>query len=76
MRKTSRTKKRYNCHYTLHADVVGTRNIVMRTLLIQQDWVRTGMLSLPLMCQALKPKHDAFPGRVSCDGAETQAPAL
>jgi len=35
-----------NCHYTLHADLVGARNITMRTLLIRQDWVRTGQLSL------------------------------
>ena len=27
-----------NCHYTLHADLVGARNITMRTLLIRQDW--------------------------------------
>ena len=35
-----------NCHYMLHADLVGARNITMRTLLIRQDWVRTGQLSL------------------------------
>ena len=35
-----------NCHYTLHADLVGARNITMRALLIRQDWVRTGQLSL------------------------------
>jgi len=34
-----------NCHYTLHADLVGARNIAMRTLLIRQDWVSTGLLS-------------------------------
>jgi len=34
-----------NCHYTLHADLVGARNIAMRTLLIRQDWVSTGVLS-------------------------------
>jgi putative transposase len=33
------------CHYTLHADLVGARNITMRTLLIRQDWVGTGTLS-------------------------------
>jgi putative transposase len=32
--------------YTLHADLVGARNIAMRTLLTRQDWVRTGVLSL------------------------------
>ncbi len=35
-----------NCHYTLHADLVGARNITMRTLLAQQDWARTGCLSV------------------------------
>jgi len=35
-----------NCHYTLHADLVGARNITMRTLLVLQDWARTGILSV------------------------------
>ncbi len=35
-----------NCQYTLHADLVGARNITMRTLLIRQDWVSTGCLSV------------------------------
>ena len=35
-----------HCHYTLHADLVGARNITMRTLLARQDWVRTGHLSI------------------------------
>ena len=35
-----------NCHYTLHADLVGARNISMRTLLIRQDWIGTGTLSV------------------------------
>jgi putative transposase len=35
-----------NCHYTLHADLVGARNITMRTLLIRQDWMSTGQLSV------------------------------
>ena len=34
-----------NCHYTLHADLVGARNITMRTLCIRQDWIGTGVLS-------------------------------
>lgn len=34
-----------NCHYRLHADLVGARNITMRTLVIRQDWMTTGMLS-------------------------------
>ncbi|HEU5198163.1 MAG TPA: transposase, partial [Ktedonobacterales bacterium] len=34
------------CHYTLHADLVGAKNISLRTLLIRQDWMRTGILSV------------------------------
>jgi IS605 OrfB family transposase len=33
------------CHYTLHADLVGARNISLRTLVIRQAWVTTGQLS-------------------------------
>ena len=35
-----------NCHYVLHADLVGARNIAMRTLLVRQDWTSTGHLSV------------------------------
>jgi putative transposase len=35
-----------HCHYILHADLVGARNVTMRTLLARQDWVRTGHLSI------------------------------
>jgi len=35
-----------NCQYTLHADLVGARNIAMRTLLVRQDWASTGQLSV------------------------------
>ena len=34
------------CGYTLHADLIGARNVVMRTLLLRQDWSKTGHLSL------------------------------
>jgi predicted RNA-binding Zn-ribbon protein involved in translation (DUF1610 family) len=34
-----------HCHYSLHADLVGARNILLRALCIQQDWVDTGQLS-------------------------------
>ena len=33
------------CGYALHADLIGARNVTMRTLLIRQDWIRTGCLS-------------------------------
>ena len=35
-----------NCHYELHADLVGARNITMRALLLRQDWGKTGHLSV------------------------------
>jgi len=35
-----------SCHYTLHSDLVGARNIALRTLLIRQDWMSTGTLSM------------------------------
>jgi putative transposase len=48
------------CQYTLHADLVGARNITMRTLLARQDWARTGSWSMiPPMCRTLKPKQHA-----------------
>jgi hypothetical protein len=34
------------CRYTLHADLVGARNVIMRTLLLRHDWSKTGCLSL------------------------------
>src|SRR5258708_15193008 len=34
-----------NCHYTLHADLVGVRNLAMRTLAARQDCAVTGVLS-------------------------------
>jgi IS605 OrfB family transposase len=34
------------CQYTLHADLVGARNVTMRTLLVRHDWIRTGHLSI------------------------------
>jgi putative transposase len=33
------------CHYTLHADLIGARNIALRTLLVRQDWTSTGTRS-------------------------------
>jgi putative transposase len=33
------------CYYTLHADLIGARNLTMRTLLIRQSWISTGVLS-------------------------------
>ncbi|MBW4577802.1 MAG: transposase [Aphanothece sp. CMT-3BRIN-NPC111] len=33
------------CGFELHADLVGSRNIALRTLLVRQDWMSTGILS-------------------------------
>jgi IS605 OrfB family transposase len=33
------------CGYELHADLMGSRNIALRTLLLRQDWMSTGILS-------------------------------
>jgi hypothetical protein len=33
-------------HYVLRADLVGARNITLRTLLVRQDWMSTGVLSI------------------------------
>jgi transposase len=35
-----------NCHYQLHADLVGSRNMTLRTLLHRQDWCRTATLEV------------------------------
>jgi putative transposase len=35
-----------SCHCTLHADLVGARNVALRTLLTRQDWMSTGVLSV------------------------------
>jgi len=59
--------------HTLHADLVGARNIALRTLLIRQDWMGTGALYAP-MSRTLKPKPRASPGTRSCGGAQRQAP--
>lgn len=32
--------------YILHADLIGARNVTRRTLLVRQDWIRTGIVSL------------------------------
>ncbi len=34
-----------NCSYECHADLLGARNVCMRTLLVRQDWTSTGYLS-------------------------------
>jgi putative transposase len=36
------------CGFELHSDLVGARNIALRTLFIRQDWMNTGCLSISL----------------------------
>jgi len=36
------------CGYKLHADLIGARNMALRTLLIRQDWISKGCLSATL----------------------------
>ncbi len=33
------------CGYECHSDLLGAKNIAMRTLLVRQDWTNTGLLS-------------------------------
>ena len=33
------------CHASLHADLIGARNVCLRTLVLRQDWRTTGQLS-------------------------------
>jgi hypothetical protein len=49
------------CQFTLHADLVGARNICLRTLLIRQDWMSTGILSV---CPDVS-DHEAKAARLS-----------
>jgi putative transposase len=35
-----------SCQYTLHADLIGARNVALRTLLVRQDWMSTGVLEV------------------------------
>jgi hypothetical protein len=35
-----------SCHYSLHADLVGARNVALRTMLVRQAWTSTGVLSV------------------------------
>jgi putative transposase len=35
-----------SCHYSLHADLIGARNVALRTLLVWQDWTSTSVLSV------------------------------
>jgi putative transposase len=35
-----------SCLYMLHADLIGARNLALRTMLIRQDWMSTGVLSV------------------------------
>ena len=68
------------CHLTLHADLVGARNVALRTLLTWQDGVRRGVApERPAVsgeeAKAVRRRREAEV-RWRCGGAEMQAPAL
>jgi putative transposase len=58
------------CHYTLHADLIGARNITLRTLLVRQDWTRTGHLSIAPDASDKEAKRHASKGMPSCGGVQ------
>ena len=64
------------CHYTLHADLVGARNIALRTLVIRHDWMATGQLSDVPEGQTAKPKRHGGIGMPNCGGVRPQAPGF
>jgi len=35
-----------SCGYEVHSDLLGSRNVTMRTLVVRQDWMATGHLSV------------------------------
>jgi IS605 OrfB family transposase len=54
-----------NCNYTLHADLIGARNVALRTLLLRQDWMSTGVLSVrPGDTSPDTPDHEAKAARL------------
>jgi hypothetical protein len=74
--RRSRSHLSAQCQYHLHADLVGARNIALRTLLVRQDWASTGQLSdapdvtdhedirctpLPVCRVAVESGHKLFP---------------
>jgi hypothetical protein len=56
------------CRHTLYADLIGPRNVTMRTLLVRQDWIRTGLLSMAADASTVKPKRHACEGLPRCGG--------
>ena len=64
------------CGYTLHADLVGARNIALRTLVIRHDWVATGQLSDAPEGSDREAKAARLSGMPNCGGVWPQAPCL
>lgn len=58
------------CRYTLHADLIGARNVVMRTLVLRQDWRMTGLLSMAPDASDREAKAHACEGMLSCGGVQ------
>jgi hypothetical protein len=64
------------CGYTLHADLVGARNIALRTLVIRQDWMATGKpVSCPPRDQTTKPKQPDGLGMLQLRWSSATSPA-
>ena len=64
------------CHYTLHADLVGARNIALRTLVIRQDWMATGQLSDAPDVTDHEAKAARLQSMRNCGGVRPQAPGF
>jgi len=64
------------CHLTLHADLVGVRNVALRMLLVRQERGECGCLVGTSRCVG-RGGHScaAATQRPSCRGVQTQAPA-
>ena len=62
------------CHYTLHADLVGARNITLENAADPARLDEYGaFVSTPLMYRAMKPKQHVCKDMLSCGGVQTQA---
>jgi transposase len=57
------------CGYVLHSDLLGSRNIALRTLLVRQDWMSTGTLSMYPWVSGDETKLKSCKGSQSCGGA-------
>ena len=64
------------CQVVLHADLVGARNVALRTLLARKTGCARASCQHALRCQARRPKRHGGDALRRCGGAWMQAPAL